>query len=345
MSLIAFLIAAVMLVDPSLSFHFGDGDVKEIQLNRDDIYDDGQGKELKELQELNERPIIGILSQELSDTLEEWYGDNYTSYIGAAYIKYVEAAGARVVPVLINQPDEYYEIIFNSTNGLLIPGGAVSLDDSGYAKAGKALFDMAISSDTYYPIWGTCLGFELLAYLSNEERPNLKHCSSQQQPLALNLTDNYHDSRFAQYTPDDITDILATQNVTINFHQWCLTPENFAKFQALSNFWDVLSTNKDWNGLEFISLMEAKHYPMWASQYHPEKNAFEWTRKYPDIPHFKDAIRAAAHHAEFFVQEARKNLNTFESREEEEKYLIYGYYPEFTGDMEIDFTMQQSYLF
>ena len=98
---------------------------------RDDIYDNGQGKELKELQELNERPIIGILSQELSDTLEEWYGDNYTSYIGAAYIKYVEAAGARVVPVLINQPDEYYEIIFNSTNGLLIPGGAVSLDDSG----------------------------------------------------------------------------------------------------------------------------------------------------------------------------------------------------------------------
>ena len=202
---------------------------------------------------------------------------------------------------------------------------------SGYAKAGKALFDMAISSDTYYPIWGTCLGryryittdlskfnhyleislpiftcnftgFELLAYLSNEERPNLKHCSSQQQPLALNLTDNYYGSQFAQYTPDDITDILATQKVTINFHQWCLTPENFAKFQALSNFWDVLSTNKDWNGLEFISLMEAKHYPMWASQYHPEKNAFEWTRKYPDIPHFKDAIRAAAHHAEFFVQ-------------------------------------------
>ena len=86
---------------------------------------------MKELQELNKRPIIGILSQELSDTLEEWYGDNYTSYIGAAYIKYVEAAGARVVPVLINQPDEYYEIIFNSTNGLLIPGGAVSLDDSG----------------------------------------------------------------------------------------------------------------------------------------------------------------------------------------------------------------------
>ena len=28
----------------------------------------------------------------------------------------------------------------------------------GYAKAGKILFDKAINSDTYYPIWGTCLG-------------------------------------------------------------------------------------------------------------------------------------------------------------------------------------------
>ena len=27
--------------------------------------------------------------------------------------------------------EEYYELMFNSTNGLLIPGGAVSLTDSG----------------------------------------------------------------------------------------------------------------------------------------------------------------------------------------------------------------------
>ena len=151
----------------------------------------------------------------------------------------------------------------------------------------------------------------MLAYLSNEEQRNLKACSSQQQPLALNLTDNYSNSRFAQETPDDITKILGTQKVTINFHQWCLTPENFTKFEALGNFWDVLSTNEDFEGLEFISLMESKHYPMWASQYHPEKNAYEWTRTYPDIPHSKDAVRAAAHHAEFFVQ-VSKPFDTYQ---------------------------------
>ena len=57
--------------------------------------------------------------------------ENYTSYIGAAYVKYVEMAGARVVPVLIDQPDEYYRMIFNKTNGLLIPGGAANILNSG----------------------------------------------------------------------------------------------------------------------------------------------------------------------------------------------------------------------
>ena len=56
---------------------------------------------------------------------------NYTSYIAASYVKFVESGGARVVPILINQPDDYYGMMFASTNGLLIPGGAQDFDDSG----------------------------------------------------------------------------------------------------------------------------------------------------------------------------------------------------------------------
>ena len=49
-------------------------------------------------------------------------------------------------------------------------------------------------------------------------------------------------------------------------------------------------------------MMEAKHYPFWAVQYHPEKNIFEWTEKYPNIPHTKDAVHIAAFHSEFLVE-------------------------------------------
>ena len=72
-------------------------------------------------------------------SLRAAYGEyNYSSYIGAAYVKYMEMAGARVVPVLINQPDEYYQKIFNKTNGLLIPGGAASILDSGKLEENKS---------------------------------------------------------------------------------------------------------------------------------------------------------------------------------------------------------------
>ena len=46
------------------------------------------------------------------------------------------------------------------------------------------------------------------------------------------------------------------------------------------SFWEILSTNEDDDGLEFVSLMEAKGgLPIWGSQFHPEKNAFEWTTR------------------------------------------------------------------
>ena len=86
-----------------------------------------------ETENINDRPIIGILAQECQPYLSEELCS--TSYIAASYVKYIESAGARVVPVLINQAEEYYQTIFDSTNGLLIPGGDVSLVDSGTLKA------------------------------------------------------------------------------------------------------------------------------------------------------------------------------------------------------------------
>ena len=86
-----------------------------------------------ETKNINDRPIIGILAQECQPYFTEELCS--TSYIAASYVKYIESAGARVVPVLINQPEEYYQTIFDSTNGLLIPGGDVSLVDSGTLKA------------------------------------------------------------------------------------------------------------------------------------------------------------------------------------------------------------------
>ena len=89
----------------------------------------GTINDMEQEEGLNNRPIIGILAQECQPHFPVEICS--TSYIAASYVKYIESAGARVVPVLINQPEEYYRIIFNSTNGILMPGGIRSTSDSG----------------------------------------------------------------------------------------------------------------------------------------------------------------------------------------------------------------------
>lgn len=48
---------------------------------------------------INDEPIIGVLSQEMSSYLRTKYADQYHSYIAASYVKFIEGGGARVVPV------------------------------------------------------------------------------------------------------------------------------------------------------------------------------------------------------------------------------------------------------
>ena len=50
--------------------------------------------------------------------------------------------------------------------------------------------------------------------------------------------------------------------------------------------------------------MVAMQYPVTATQWHPEKNAFEYAR-HLDIPHDKDAIAVTQAVANFVVDEVR----------------------------------------
>jgi gamma-glutamyl hydrolase len=77
--------------------------------------------------DLNEQPVIGIVSQGLdSDFNNDPRFDGYDSYIMAAYVKFMEAAGARVVPLVWNEPEEVTMDKLSKLDGVLFPGGANS---------------------------------------------------------------------------------------------------------------------------------------------------------------------------------------------------------------------------
>ncbi|XP_026316816.1 gamma-glutamyl hydrolase A-like isoform X2 [Hyposmocoma kahamanoa] len=296
-------------------------------------YDDGAVK-LRQDDQLNNRPIIGVLSQEQSLFLREKYPEeNYTSYIATSYVKDVEASGARVVPILIGKDRDYYEELMKKINGVLFPGGATYFNNSdGYADAGQHIYEIAQQMNDrgdYFPIFGTCLGFELLIILASgrSEVENRNRCYSYQN-LPLRFTTDYRDSKMFSAAPLDILVILATLDVTVNSHQFCIVDDNL-KSHGLDDDWLVTSHSDDQDGLEFIASIEHKRYPIYGVQFHPEKS-FEWKLS-KNYPHSAESIKANRYFMDFFVSECRKSGHSFNNAAEENEYLIYNYIPHFTG--------------
>lgn len=81
-------------------------------------------------------------------------------------------AGARVVPIPYDASVHELNTIFDGINGILFPGGEVDFEKDGkptlFASNAKYLLNKAMNATNngvYFPIWGTCLGFELLHYI------------------------------------------------------------------------------------------------------------------------------------------------------------------------------------
>ncbi|XP_072307372.1 gamma-glutamyl hydrolase [Eucyclogobius newberryi] len=280
----------------------------------------------------------GVIAQDTKNPTPE-----RQSFIAASYVKFLEAAGARVVPIHINKSDDEHKALFKSINGVLFPGGSVSLSQSGYAKATRlflALAKEANDQGDYFPVLGICLGFQLLACVVAEKRIITSSTPVNGVALPLNFTKEAKESRTFKGFPKDALDALATEPLMVNIHKYSVTLENYMKLENLNTFYRVLTTNTSDEGEVFISTMEAYNYPFYGVQWHPEKNQFEWTVSY--IPHSPSAVEAARCVADFFVSEARKNLHSFDSEAEERKALIYQCTPSYTGDFS---PLEQTYFF
>ncbi|XP_038147329.1 zgc:171566 [Cyprinodon tularosa] len=280
------------------------------------------------IQQLNERPIIGVLAQE---NLPEDRFARGSSYIAASYIKFLESAGARVVPIRINRTEEEYIKIFNSINGLLLPGGDVDIQTSQFSRAARIFYNLALKANDagdYFPIWGTCQGFQQLSVLT--ARKNLLTLTKTKAvALPLLLTPVAQSSRLFRNFPKDVLQSLANENITSNFHSWSLSMQNYSRNGKLKRFYKVLSTNSD-GEKEFISTMEAYRYPFYAVQWHPEKSPFEWIDK-PGMVHTVAAVRVSFYTGSFFVSEAMKSQHRFSNPAEEDKALIYNFSPVYRG--------------
>jgi len=302
--------------------------------------------------DVNNRPIIGILTQELDDILTaklpNEYQGKYSAYLASSYVQWIMSGGARVVPIIIGKNEDYYRKIFDGINGLLLPGGSAPLSGpGGYASVGGLFYQWAKEANDhgdFFPIWGTCNGFELLTVLSSKDTSRLTECDSQDQAVPLNFYPDAENSNLFRSAPPDVMKEIKEERITINFHNHCLTPTNFTRF-GMEKFWNPLSWNRDRFSLEYISSIEAIKYPFIGVQFHPEKNIFEWSEKEPRIPHSRHAVHVSLYFASHFVNMARRNQHRFQDRYQEEQFLSYNYSPHFVGKNDIGWLFEEAYLF
>ena len=176
----------------------------------------------------------------------------------------------------------------------------------------------------YFPIWGTCLGFEYLVVILGGPGalvprapgdPIVPGFDSELLPRALNLTAAVRGSRMLGGASDALLRWAARENVTYNMHHRGVEPASFASNPRLDSSMSLLASSTDRRGRPFVAAFEGDNLPFYGVQFHPEKIEFVPPSRYePNIPRTPHAAALSRHLGSFLVSEAAKSLHRAATR-------------------------------
>lgn len=273
--------------------------------------------------DINLAPVIGILA--IPSEYTE-YDPSEWNYLAASYPKYIEAAGARVVPVQWDLPHDNLTQILHSLNGFLITGGSSAFADptnssklTPFGQTLEIIINEVIKMNdngTHFPLWGTCMGFQAIVCIIAGQSSGNYACLRQTEGF-VKVSKNislYNVSReggmYAELLPE-VESALNNQAITYFNAHFLVKPDIWTSNPGLTNNFTLLACTNESSGNGTLPVAIAgKKYPIFASQFHPEKPQFEWVPK-QNIPHSYEAILSGQMYATFFVNEARKNFNSF----------------------------------
>jgi len=91
--------------------------------------------------------------------------------------------------------------------------------------------------------------------------------------------------------------------------------------------------------------LKEKKYPFYATQWHPERNQFDWGI-HESLDKSPEAIEAVQYVSSFFVRETQKNQHKFPSVQAENSANIHNYPATYTGGGSVDqYPEEQNYYF
>ena len=208
----------------------------------------------------NQRPIIGVFTQsDEDDEPKLGSGATFQTYIAASYIKFVEMSGAQVVPIFAYSNQSEIAALLPKLNGVLFPGGGVEFDiNNRWTSNANYILQYAIQQNdkgNVFPVWGTCLGLQLLGFLTNNYVSPLSAVRGE--TAVMNTIKFPTTDRGTLFTdmPERLITKLSTGNgITYFNHHWAVLRSTYDSNTRLNSFWKVIGETTSSYNEKFVSV-------------------------------------------------------------------------------------------
>jgi gamma-glutamyl hydrolase len=200
------------------------------------------------------------------------------SYLYKRYVTWVQMAGANAVIIPYNT--NTLATLLSTVHGVLWVGGGIENTKTHsneqyetFVGVLESIFDHAVRENdrgNYFPLWGTCLGFDILAMLGEKIHggyfKRIQHAKKfRLAPLVFNGA-----SRLRSGIPKALLFKIAESPVVTHIHEYGFDMKS-PHTKKLTKHLKIVSVDQADNGVEFMNMFEYKNYPFYGSQWHPEK--------------------------------------------------------------------------
>jgi gamma-glutamyl hydrolase len=216
------------------------------------------------------------------------------SYMKIAYLHWIEMSGEQAIIIPYDIKEKELEVLLSRIQGVVWVGGGIENSKFHTHKQYTTLintlfycYQYAIRENdkgNYYPLWGTCLGFDILLMFANH-LPSLKETLT-----TFSLYGSYpctftsNDTKLKKWFPSQLRQQMKKQPCVFHNHIYGNT--------TVPDTVNVVSMHHD-----FINMIEFKQYPFYGVQFHPEQ------------PHTELGIQVSRQFSLFFKNECNKNKN------------------------------------
>lgn len=225
----------------------------------------------------NSRYTIGIITVPLTPQ-KKYYTVCGNSYIASSHIKWMKKKNINVV--IIPHDTKNLKYYFDRIHGLYLPsGGAFAGTQREYYNVCKKMLQYAmIENDKgyHFPVWGCCMGFQQMLIIADGKDDIHKLLqtfdSYDNYMTTIKIDQEGLNSKIIKGIDKMTLKKITKQKSTLNNHKLGLSKQKFLRNKNISNFYNIVGTSQDRKKREFVAIIEAKHYPFYGVQWHPERN-------------------------------------------------------------------------